>query len=64
MLHVARMDNVDLPLLAGTLASNRLSVSDVVERVVEGDGRSVALLGSELQGGQRRPSREPLRRAG
>ena len=39
------MENVDLPLLAGTLASNRLSVSDVVDRVVEGDGRSVAVLG-------------------
>ncbi len=45
ILNVARMENVDLPLLAGTLASNRLSISDVVDRVVEGDGRSVAVLG-------------------
>ncbi len=45
ILHVARMENVDLPLLAGTLASNRLSVSDVVERVLEAEARSVALLG-------------------
>jgi GDP-mannose 6-dehydrogenase len=45
ILHLARMENVDLPLLAGTLVSNRLSVSDVVDRVVEGDGRSVAVLG-------------------
>jgi GDP-mannose 6-dehydrogenase len=39
------MENVDLPLLAGTLASNRLSVTDVVDRVLEAEGRSVALLG-------------------
>jgi GDP-mannose 6-dehydrogenase len=39
------MENVDLPLLAGSLATNRLSVSDIVERVMEGDGRSIALLG-------------------
>lgn len=45
ILHVARVENVDLPLLAGTLASNRLSVSDVVDRVIAGDGRSVAVLG-------------------
>jgi GDP-mannose 6-dehydrogenase len=45
ILHVARMENVDLPLLAGTLSSNDLSVSDVVDRVIEGDGRSVAVLG-------------------
>lgn len=45
ILHVARMENVDLPLLAGTLASNRLSVSEVVDRVIEGQGRSVAVLG-------------------
>ena len=45
ILHLARMENVDLPLLAGSLATNRLSVSDIVERVMEGDGRSIALLG-------------------
>jgi GDP-mannose 6-dehydrogenase len=45
ILHLARIENVDLPLLAGSLASNRLSVSDVVERVLEGDGRTVAVLG-------------------
>jgi GDP-mannose 6-dehydrogenase len=45
ILHVARMENVDLPLLAGTLASNRLSVNDVVDRVISASGRSVAVLG-------------------
>jgi GDP-mannose 6-dehydrogenase len=45
LLHLARMENVDLPLLAGTLATNRLSVSEVVDRVIEGEGRSVAVLG-------------------
>jgi GDP-mannose 6-dehydrogenase len=45
ILHAARMQNVDLPLLSGTLATNRLSISEVVERVVEADGRTVAILG-------------------
>ena len=45
LLFVARMNCVDLPLLSGTLATNELSVSDVVNRVVATDARSVALLG-------------------
>ncbi len=45
LLHLARTQNVDLPLLASTLASNRLSVADVIERVVAGEGRRVAMLG-------------------
>ena len=45
LLHVARIENIDLPLLAGTLATNRLSVSEVVDRVIEGEGRAVAMLG-------------------
>lgn len=45
LLHLARMESVDLPLLAGTLATNHLSVADVIDRVVAGGGRTVALLG-------------------
>ena len=45
LLHLARMNSVDLPLLAGTLATNELTISDVVDRVVACDGRTVALLG-------------------
>jgi GDP-mannose 6-dehydrogenase len=45
LLHLARMESIDLPLLAGTMASNRLSVAGVVERVLGEDGRTVALLG-------------------
>ncbi len=45
LLHLARMESIDLPLLAGTLATNRLSVADVVERVVAGEGRIVTLFG-------------------
>jgi GDP-mannose 6-dehydrogenase len=45
LLHVARIENIDLPLLAGTLATNRLSVSAVVDRVIESEGRAVAMLG-------------------
>jgi GDP-mannose 6-dehydrogenase len=45
VLHLARLNNTDLPLLAGTLSTNELTVRDVVDRVVAGPGREVALLG-------------------
>ncbi len=45
LLHLARMSGADMPLLAGTLATNDLVINDVVERVVASDARTVALLG-------------------
>jgi GDP-mannose 6-dehydrogenase len=45
MLHLARANGVDLPLLAGTLATNEMVVGEVVDRVVACDARAVALLG-------------------
>jgi GDP-mannose 6-dehydrogenase len=45
VLHLARLSNTDLPLLAGTLSTNEVTVRDVVDRVVAGPGREVALLG-------------------
>jgi GDP-mannose 6-dehydrogenase len=45
LLHMARLSGVDLPLLAGTLATNELAISDLVSRVVASDVRAVALLG-------------------
>ena len=33
LLHMARMNGVDVPLLAGTLLTNELVVRDVVDRV-------------------------------
>jgi GDP-mannose 6-dehydrogenase len=45
VMHLARANNTDLPLLAGTLATNELIVRDVVDRVIEGAGREIALLG-------------------
>lgn len=45
LLHMARMESIDLPLLAGTLATNRLEVAEVVERITYGHGRRAALLG-------------------
>lgn len=45
LLHVARMHSIDAPLLSGTLMTNALSVTDVVERIVAGEGRTVAMLG-------------------
>ncbi len=45
LLYVARMNCIDLPLLASTLVTNELSISEVVNRVLATDARSVALLG-------------------
>ncbi len=45
LLYIARMNFLDLPLLSGTLATNQLTISEVVERVVTSDARTVALLG-------------------
>jgi len=45
LLHLARMNGADLPLLSGTLATNELVINEVVDRAVAGDARTVALLG-------------------
>jgi len=45
LLHLARMNGADLPLLAGALATNELVINQAVDRVVECDARTVALLG-------------------
>ncbi|MHA6784828.1 nucleotide sugar dehydrogenase [Pseudonocardia saturnea] len=51
LLHLARMNCVDLPVLQGALASNEMLVRDVAERVLDaveyggGGNRRVALLG-------------------
>jgi len=45
LLHLARMNNVDLPLLAGAIHSNEISISSVVDRVVATGTLTVALLG-------------------
>jgi GDP-mannose 6-dehydrogenase len=43
--HMARVNDVDVPLLAGTSLTNELAIRDVVERVIESGQRSVCLLG-------------------
>ncbi len=45
LLYLARTESIDIPLLSGTLASNRLSIDEAIDRVVAGDGHRVALLG-------------------
>jgi GDP-mannose 6-dehydrogenase len=45
LLHLARMNGADMPLLAGTLATNELVINEVVDRVAACGARSVALLG-------------------
>ena len=64
LLYLARMNGVDLPMLAGTLATNELMISDVVNRVVEHDARHGRAARPQLQDEQRRPAREPERGTG
>ena len=45
LLDMARVNSVDAPLLSGAIASNSITVADVVDRAVGGSGRNVALLG-------------------
>ncbi len=45
LLHLARINGADLPLLAGALATNELVINQAVERVLQCDARTVALLG-------------------
>jgi GDP-mannose 6-dehydrogenase len=45
LLHLARINGADLPLLASTLATNELVISEAVDRVLACDTRTVALLG-------------------
>jgi GDP-mannose 6-dehydrogenase len=45
LLHLARLHGADMPLLAGTLATNELVINEVVDRVAASRARTVALLG-------------------
>jgi GDP-mannose 6-dehydrogenase len=45
LLDMARLNVVDVPLLAGTLRTNELVISDVVDRLIASPFRSVAMLG-------------------
>ena len=45
LLHIARVSGVEMPLLAGTLSTNEIVISDLVDRVIAADVRTVALLG-------------------
>jgi len=45
LLHMARVNDLDVPLLTGTLRSNELVVRDVLDRIVASPARTVALLG-------------------
>jgi GDP-mannose 6-dehydrogenase len=51
LLYLARSESIDIPLLSGTLASNRLSIDEAIDRVVAGDGRRIALLGLSFKPG-------------
>ena len=51
LLFLARAESVDIPLLSGALASNRLSVDEAIDRVVAGEGQRVALLGLSFKPG-------------
>ncbi len=45
LLHLGRVNGVDMPLLSGTLATNDLVINEVINRVIACEARTVALLG-------------------
>ena len=45
LVYMARSSSVDVPLLTGTAQSNELVIRDVVDRIVAGGDRRVAILG-------------------
>jgi len=45
LLHLARLNGVDMPLLAGTMVTNELVISEVLDRVVAAGQHEIALLG-------------------
>ncbi len=45
LLHLARVNNVDIPMLSATLASNDITIGSVVDRVIASGLRNVTLLG-------------------
>jgi GDP-mannose 6-dehydrogenase len=45
LLHMARANDLDVPLLAGTLRSNEVVVRDVLDRLIASPARTVAMLG-------------------
>ena len=51
LLHIARTESIDIPLLWGALASNRLSIDEAIDRVVAGEGNCVAILGLSFKPG-------------
>jgi GDP-mannose 6-dehydrogenase len=51
LLYLARTESIDVPLLSGALASNRLTIDEAIDRVVASDGLRVALLGLSFKPG-------------
>jgi GDP-mannose 6-dehydrogenase len=51
LLHLARAESIDVPLLSGALASNRLTIDEAIDRVVGSEGLRVALLGLSFKPG-------------
>jgi GDP-mannose 6-dehydrogenase len=51
LLYLARTESIDIPLLSGALASNRMSIDEAIDRVVAGEGHRVALLGLSFKPG-------------
>jgi GDP-mannose 6-dehydrogenase len=45
LLHMARVNDLDVPLLAGTLRTNELVVRDVLDRLIATSAKVVAMLG-------------------
>lgn len=45
ILHLARLNGADMPLLSGVVATNELVINEVIDRLAVSAGRAVAILG-------------------
>jgi GDP-mannose 6-dehydrogenase len=51
LVHLARAHGLDVPLLAGTIRTNEIVLRDVVDHIVAGPSRQVAMLGLSFKPG-------------
>ncbi len=51
LLHLAKSNDVDIPMLSGVLPSNRAHIDEAIQRVLQTGTRSVGLIGLSFKGG-------------
>ena len=63
-MHLAKMRDVDLPMLGGILASNRGHIDHAIAKVLASGERRIGMIGLSFKTGHRRPAGESARADG